>query len=259
MPGGPRNATTDGRGRTYRWNDETFTSVTTLIGRGVPKPALTYWAAKSVAEWVADHYPLIGSVLEEDKPKAIKMMKGSPWDERDAAADIGTLIHDIAEARVLGLPLPDYEKKHAGFVHSFEMFLDDWKPEYIATEMTVYNRTHRYAGTLDFIAKLPGLGLVLGDYKTSRSGIFQETCLQLAAYAHSEFCGMPNGAEEPMPSVDTCVALNLRPNGYKLHELVADDSVFRTFLYVMQVAQFTDTGKELISVPLSPPESAVAE
>ena len=29
--------------------------VTTLIKGGIPAPALTYWAARTVAEWVADH------------------------------------------------------------------------------------------------------------------------------------------------------------------------------------------------------------
>ncbi len=250
----PRNARQTSGGRVYVWRDEEeFLSVTNILSNGVPKPALQYWRGKTVAEYAADNLELMAQI--KTRAERVDLMKKAPDRNSDAAAGIGTLIHDIAEARVLGLPLPEYEDKHAGFVRSFEMFLDDWQPEYEATEMTVYHRAPTvYAGTLDFIARLPGLGQTLGDYKTSRSGIFGETVLQLAAYRYAEFAGMPNGEEIPMPQVDTCVALNLRPEGYKLHVLEADENAYRTFLYAMQIAQFVREGRDLISAPLPPPK-----
>ncbi len=253
----PRNARTTSGGRVYVWHDEEFLSVTNVLSQGVPKPALQYWRGKTVAEYAADNLDLIANI--KTKAERVDLMKKAPDRQSEGAAEIGTLIHDIAEARVLGLPTPPYEDKHAGFVRSFEMFLDDWQPEYQATEMTVYHRAPNvYAGTLDFIAKLPSLGLVLGDYKTSRSGIFGETVLQLAAYRYAEFAGMPNGEEVPMPQVDTCVALNLRPEGYKLHELDAGESAYRTFLYAMQIARFVREGRDMISAPLPPPKVTAA-
>ena len=39
----------------YRLDGQWVPGVTGLIGKGLPKPALPYWAAKMVAEWVADN------------------------------------------------------------------------------------------------------------------------------------------------------------------------------------------------------------
>lgn len=256
-PRNARKAEQGGRAYVLPSTGETFPSVTTIIGDGIPKKALPGWAARTVAEWVADNLDLVNTMLKKDRNKAaaIAAMKEAPWAERDAAADIGTLIHDIAQARVLELPIPSYEDHHAGFVRSFEMFLDDWQPEYEFTEMEVYHRAPIvYAGSLDFIARLPGLGWTLGDYKTSRTGIWGETCLQLAAYRFAEFAYMPNGEEVPIPQVDTCVALNLRPEGYKLVEVQADEAAFRTFQYAMQVARFVKDGNNTIGAPLPPPK-----
>lgn len=35
----------------YRLDGDWVPGVTTLIGKGLPKPALPYWAARTVAEW----------------------------------------------------------------------------------------------------------------------------------------------------------------------------------------------------------------
>ena len=42
------------KGRFYNWEGDSFISVTNALQNGVPKPALTYWAAKMVAEYVAE-------------------------------------------------------------------------------------------------------------------------------------------------------------------------------------------------------------
>ena len=39
----------------YKLDGQWVPGVTTLIGKGLPKPALPYWSAKTVAEWVADN------------------------------------------------------------------------------------------------------------------------------------------------------------------------------------------------------------
>ena len=39
----------------YKLDGAWVPGVTTLIGKGLPKPALPYWAARTVAEWVADN------------------------------------------------------------------------------------------------------------------------------------------------------------------------------------------------------------
>jgi hypothetical protein len=176
----PRNATTTSAGRTYRWRDnETFTSVTTIIGGGVPKPALVGWAAKRVAEIAVARYPVWTQMQSE--AEKIDWLKRAPYREQEGAAIQGTAIHEWAEQRVLGLPvtaesLPDEQQPYA---HSFLQFVHQMNPTWEMSEATVYNREHGYAGTLDALLTLDpqaadtiqtaggpdlhGLGLV--DYK----------------------------------------------------------------------------------------------
>jgi hypothetical protein len=252
---GPRNAITTNRGRTYLWRDETFDSVTTILSGGIPKPALTSWAAKSVAEYVAANFDEVRAIASKDTAAAIDLMKGSPWRQRDAAALQGSAIHAWAEAHVLGKQPPAPPKAHKPYLDGFLRFLDDWQPEYEASEMSVFNRQFGYAGTLDFIATLPGLGRVLGDYKTGK-GVYGEVGLQLAAYRHAEFVGMPDDSEQPMPEVDTCVVLHLTPDGYHLIPVRAGAEEFRFFLYAQQVRIFGESvSREVLGAPLSAPRA----
>ena len=97
---GPRNATTTNRGRTYLWRDETFDSVTTILSGGIPKPALTNWAAKSVAEYVAAAVPLAQNQTIE--AAQLVVVKG------DIAALPNGVVTDIAQAvgRTATMSLP---------------------------------------------------------------------------------------------------------------------------------------------------------
>lgn len=282
----PRNARQTRAGRLYEWRSpganigdepERFWSVTTLIKNGFPSPALTAWGMKSVAEYaVANHRTLAamlegvtirqtdgGMALVSDPNRiqaAIDWLKGSPYRDRDRKADIGTAVHAAAEAHVLGQPWPEPTDEVAPYLVSFRQFLADFEPVYEATEATVYNRSAKYAGTLDAIAVIPGRGKALIDYKTTGSGVYPEAALQLAAYRYAEFVGLPDGTEEPMPVVDGCAVLWLRPDGYDLIPVVADEQVFAAFRYGIEVARWQEeTSKGVIGQPLPiPVKEAVA-
>ena len=63
--------------------------------------------------------------------------------------------------------------------------------------MKVYSRTFGFAGTLDAICTIAGRRGLL-DIKTGRSGVYPEVALQLAAYAHADFCVIdPNAPGRP--------------------------------------------------------------
>lgn len=250
---GPRNATTTNRGRTYQWRDETFDSVTTILSGGVPKPALTSWAAKSVAEYVAANLAEVSAIAAKDTAAAIDLMKGSPWRQRDAAAVQGSAIHAWAEAHVLGKAPAAPPKAQQPYLDGFLRFLDDWRPVYEMSEATVYSRRYGYAGTLDAIALLDGARTLI-DYKTGK-GVYGEVALQLAAYRFAEFVGMPNGDEAPMPSVDAAAVLHLTPEGYFLIPVTADEVAFRFFLYAQQVRIFGESvSREVLGAPLPCPQ-----
>jgi hypothetical protein len=132
-------------------------------------------------------------------------------------ADLGSRVHNIAEAINLGAPyIPDEEA--APFVDSYLEFLRDFgvdiRRDIKAAECTVINRTIPYAGTSDIWADLrfPGptspivpkfnpravpadplptpSGLWLVDIKTSlakpASAVYEDHVMQLAALRHAE-------------------------------------------------------------------------
>lgn len=255
---GPRNAETTSKGRVYRWRDETFDSVTTIIGGGVPKPALTSWAARSVAEYVADNLASVTAVAKDDRAAAIDLMRGSPWRERDAAAAKGSDVHAAAEAHVLGEPQPEWPKLVAPSMRQFELFLDAYQPTFEMTEASVYSRRYEMAGTLDAICVIDGQRLLL-DYKTGK-GVYGEVAMQLAGYRYMDFVGMPNGDEIPMPEVDGCAVLHLRPQSYKLIPVRAGELELRYLLYAQQIRHFCNhISREVIGAPVAPGELAVRD
>jgi hypothetical protein len=251
---GPRNATTSrGGGRLYSWRNEQYWSVTTIISGGVPKPALLPWGIKMVAEAAVDMADTLPAMVARDRDEAIRYLKGAPYAKRDAAADLGTEIHQAAEAYALGKPFPPWPVTILPYMTSYVKFLEDFTPTFTATEASVYNRTQKYAGTLDAIAALtlplhetPGRYIL--DTKSGK-GIYPEIGLQLAAYRNAEFIGLPDGSEAPMPEVDGALGLHLTPEGYRLIEVRADDEVFRAFLYAREVFRFqTETSKTILGV-----------
>jgi hypothetical protein len=250
----PRNATTGRDGRTYRWRGETFTSVTTVINGGVPKPQLKAWGERLVAETAWRRRAIWGDMTEHD---AVDWLKRAPFREMDRARVRGSHIHDWAERWALGQAprLEDVPEGHRGHLRSFLQFVEDWHPQWEMSEASVYSRRWGYAGTLDALMRVDGLdGLALVDYKTGKSGVFPEVALQLAAYRYAEFVGLHDGTELPIPAVDWCAVLWLGPTRYELVPVDASDVALRYFLYAKYVRHFcVEAGRTFLGVPLEPP------
>lgn len=221
-------------GRTYEWNDEVFFSVTTIL-KALNKPALPSWAAKMTAEYVANNFGFIADMIEGGKiDEAIGVMKQAPWQTRDAAANLGTAVHEAVEAYLMGTP---GQADHPHITH-FEHWLEAFKPRIIETEVTVFSRTFDYAGTLDLLVELePNIWCV--DVKTGK-GVYPEMALQVAAYANGEFIGRQDGTESPMPDVTRGAVLHLRPNGYKFIPVDITDRVYRSFLHCRELFRFIE-------------------
>jgi hypothetical protein len=254
----PRLAQDRGSRRLYQWRDESFWSVTTIIGGGLPKPVLVNWAKKFTAEYAVDNLEKLNALCAPDsdggidREGAVDWLKGAAFRDRDKKADIGTAVHEATEAYVLGKPMPPWTPLIKPRMAAFEKFLADLEPEYDAgmVEASVFNRAEKYAGTLDAILDIDGRKLLM-DVKTGGKDIYPEVALQLAAYRYAEFIGAPDGSEVPMPEVDGCVALHLPDAGdYSLIEVRADEEVFRAFLYVREVFRFaSETYKTVLLGP----------
>lgn len=245
--------------------------VTTILGAGYPKNALQYWAAKQVAAAAVDERDLWEPLAARGRDAAFEYLKEAPFRDRDEAARRGTDVHRLAEQLHHGDEV-DVPEALLGHVDSYLDWWDEWQPDPadVIVEGVVINRKAQYMGTFDLIATIQTTpanppawwptdrpARVLADLKTSRSGIYPEVALQLAAYRFAEqYLPNPDGQcdEVPMPQVDGCAALHVRADGYDFIPVLADERAFRTFLYVDQVARFCGRdgwGDEVLSSPMT--------
>lgn len=251
----PKQARATKQGRTYQWGDETFWSVTTILG-ALAKPALKSWGERVVAEYAVERRAEWLPLADADPAAAIRAIKGAPYQQASDAADRGTAVHAAIESLTLGRPVPDkWPITVADRMEHFDRFVEEYQPEWLAAEATVYNRRRHYAGTLDGICRIGGATYVL-DVKTSK-GVYPDMALQLAAYRHAEFIGAPDGTEVPLPTTDGAVILHLRPDGYSLVEVRSDEEILRAFLHIAQAHRWMiETSKTAILADVPPPVRA---
>lgn len=251
----PKNARSKGRGkRWYVWNapgqdkTERYWSVTSIISGGIPKPQLTYWAAKEAAKYATENLEHIQGLVnmgELGVEQAVEVIKKAPWKKSGKAADLGTSIHEAIEAWVLDKPLPDWSEEVEPYMEAAIQWLSDFEPKVEASEASVYSRTYRYAGTLDMIATI-GDRLWLIDFKTG-SGVYPEAALQMSAYANADFIGLPDGTEGEMPMVDAAAVVHVQPNSYEFIPVSIEEPIFKSFLYCREVFRWMeDLSKEAI-------------
>lgn len=284
----PRGATTSGSGsRFYTWGrGERYWSVTTILGV-MPKPALKAWAARMVAEFAFDR---ASTWMTMTRDEAVGWMKSEPLRFTTARADFGSAIHRATEDYVLGRPM-----RRDGFVEEERLamghylrFVEALKPRYLLTEAQVYNRSQKYAGTLDSVVEIPyGLLLELAhgnealvpweprddrdvvtlllDTKTGGDvaegkGVYPEVALQIAAYRFAEFVGAVNGQELPLPVTDGAAVLHVNASGWRLVPVRADEEVFRCFLFARELFRFQEVvSKKVLGTPLEPDEPAIVD
>ncbi|MBB4935686.1 hypothetical protein F4561_006595 [Lipingzhangella halophila] len=264
---------------------EYLRSVTTVLSKGSPKEALVHWAAKLSAESAMEHLPeLVRASRSADRAAELtKWIARAHTRKRDERADLGTAVHEVIEAKVLGTPIPDEitsSEEMAPFIAAFEEFVADWQVEFTASEMVVANYSESYAGTLDYMFRsaplsrlwsLPAETEYMGDTKTGGEldertydghvrGVYPEAGVQLSAYRRGEFCWLRDGTRVPMPLAHSVgVVLQVRPEGYRLYPMRCGDDVFKAFCHIRHVADFhTDTAPHVVGDALTPPGSTNA-
>jgi len=218
--------------RVYTWQGRAYPSVTAVLAGGVPKPFLPAWAAKAAAEYAVANLDRLRLLPTR---QAVAEVKQAPWAQRDTAAGLGDLVHAAVQAHATGQPRPDLPDAAQPFLAVFDQFTADHQPAFLASEQTVFSRRYGYAGTLDAIVGLATRpGLVLLDVKTGR-GVYPEAALQLAAYAHADFAGHPDGTETTLPAIAAGAVLHLRPGGYQLVPVPLGQAVLEAFLAALAV------------------------
>lgn len=240
----------NGKGHWYKLDGEKADGVTTLIGSGVPKPALINWAANTTAEYAIDNW---SELADMPASKRLAELKAARFAALDKAARRGTEVHKLAEKLLQDeeVEVPD---ELAGHVESYVKFLDTWQPTPVLVEAQVASRKWRYCGTVDMVVDLPDGRRMIADIKTSRSGIFGETVLQLAAYRYAEFYLDADKNEQSVADLGIVGALAIwvRSDGYDVYELPADEYQHNRFLHVATVARWTKNSRDLIGPAVQP-------
>lgn len=222
-----------GRNHGYRIDGEKVLGVTSVVGV-LEKRALIQWAATSAAELAVNEWDALAEL-----PIATRLdrLKSAHRNRTKTAANRGTEIHHHADKLVQGVEtqVPDEIR---GPVEAYARFLDAWQIESIASETPVASVTHGYAGTADLWCRI-GVrdnAVALLDVKSGK-GVYDETGLQLSAYRFSELIQPEKGVEIPTPAVDRVYVAHVLPDDVRMLPVTADEDVWRTFLYLLQVAK----------------------
>lgn len=238
--------------------------VTSVVGM-LPKPFLVGWAAKETAEFAVRNLPAVTSLVSTgSQDAAVNMLKDARWATTRASAKLGDDAHEAFEAMAHGRSgadvLAECENPEAlePFVRYFGEFLDEYQPEFLFMEETVWSDAHLYSGTFDTLAVIQGERVWI-DNKTTRSGVHNEVALQLAAYSRADFILRGDGSKVPLPKATAGACLLVRPYGWSFTPVRIDDDVFEFFLSLRRVFdwdkefQSTVLGKPLNASPITTP------
>lgn len=251
-----------------------FESVTSIISAANAKPWLTDWSAKIAAGYAIEKHDEIGRLIADFGPLAARdLVKTEARRRREQKAELGSYVHDVIEALILGAPLPlipdhliDLEIDGEvvdpdAMADGFLAFVADHDPIFHLAEATVCDRLRGTAGTLDIVCEFPrfpvGHRLALLDAK---SGIVLDKTMgaQLAGYRYSTEVWLDDlGTKAPMVPVDWAGILHLRPEyatGYKLFETPAGPAELAWFdAMVTQYHMGRELSSKLVRKALYPP------
>lgn len=278
----PRHAEATALGRyyTHPQTGEALISVTNVLSVGCAKPALVPWAAKVVAEHAWNLLPrMAGALRTKDCGAGAKRdqacgrcpdcltreLKGEVTVARDKASDLGSRVHALAEAHVLGTVVaPENGDDIAQtYLDQYLKFIEHWdidlEHDVEAVEITVANPRLGYAGTLDLLVRLPIDGFIPGkpvkptpdgekalwliDLKTSETraatSVYGEYALQLAALRHASEVWLPDDTTGPMVrGITGAAVLNLRRRTFELIPLPTGKAEFDAFQGSLALAKW---------------------
>lgn len=241
-----------GRNHSYRLDGERCPGVTTLLGAGLPAPALVEWAAKTTATYGVENWDHLSTLPLIERWEA---MRAARWTIFRAAGLRGTTIHGYAEQVSAGLEV-DVPEDYAGPVEAVADLLDDLGITPVLTEVPIVNVDHRYAGTVDLVATINGERWLL-DYKTGK-GVYEKDALQVTAYNHATHY-LEGTTLTPWVPAARVGLIHVTPDSAVLREVDATDYAFRVFLAVQQVADWLEAIKDepIIGDALTPADLGV--
>ncbi|BCP29575.1 hypothetical protein [Mycobacterium intracellulare] len=250
---GPVRRIETAKGHYYKdANGHRIPGVTTMLGDGVPKPALINWAANATAEYAVDNW----DQLTELQPSArLKQLQGARYSVTDKAKKRGTEVHRYAELLVKGEQVQGIPDELRGHVEAYVRFLDKFEVDPILVEATIVSYRYGYAGTLDLVAEVTyqkQRRTLLLDAKTNEKGIFGETALQLAAYRYADFYLDADGKEQPMVDVEGCGAILVNSEQAQLIPCTSGPEQFKSFRIAAAMRDIVNGSRDLVGTALEP-------
>jgi hypothetical protein len=238
---GPRNARTDPETglRYYTWRGTEYPSVTSVRNLAGMPHRLAAWRTNKVIERAMAEYPTLGQMLKTSTPEATATwLRQAMSVERDAAASLGTRVHDAAAS---GMTLDKAPADLAPFLLQYRSWLSDSHIDIVTVEKQVFNTAVGYAGTFDMIGRMKNGTYWLIDLKTGK-GTYAEHALQLEAYARAEVVGEDDvvdvQATEYLHEVSGRAVLHLRPEGWSFKVIPASDETWIAFRGLLVFARW---------------------
>ena len=200
--------------------DMELPNVTSIAGIVDGVGGLVEWAAKLAAEstvafiersMLDDSYsPLLdrfGLLLRE----AVRVGAQAPKVRREEAAGLGIAVHDSMDRLIKGNRLPIDDDPNLGIVNSLLSWQRVNNYKFTKSEVPVYSRRFKYAGTIDAIAVSLANedNTAIIDFKV-RGGIYQSTLLQMAAY-YQAYIETYEGARPPLDPTPRVFVLRVDP------------------------------------------------
>lgn len=239
---GPKNARTDPDTglRWYTWKGIEYPSVTSIRNLAGMPHKLWQWRDNQVIARAMNEYQTLGRMLRESPPEATATwLRKAASAERDAAANLGTRVHDAAAA---GKSPADVSADLSPFLQHYRQWLADSGAELVLVERQVFNLTVGYVGTFDAIVRFPKTNTYwMIDLKTGK-GTYPEHALQLEAYARGEFIGeddvVDDIATKYLQKVTGRAILHLRPEGYTFKVVPENQSTWVAFRGLLAFARW---------------------
>lgn len=237
-------------------DDHKAPGVTSIVGM-LPKPFLTWWAAKMTAESAVSNIDAVYSLAKADPEAAVDMLKGAHRRYTKLRADVGSAAHDMFERMIRGENVRRVGMDLEPYRAHFAEFLDRVQPELVSAEDVMWSDTHDYAGSSDAILRIKDRdgsdALVMTDWKTSKD-TYPDVALQLAAYAHADRLIDSEGNSRPMPKIDAGAVLHVTPERWAFKPVdIRRDPVFETFVALRRwvFAWDREVSKGVIGKPIA--------
>lgn len=271
-------------------------SVTEILKAVGDPGGLIHWSAQETAKAATRSRKTWMAMEEEQGTKAAEdWLAGARYRKpkgQISDADFGKRLHELLEIWALTgerpvptldqFGLPDDVDNAQRCLDQFDRWLNDFQPEFLATEAAVFSPTYGYAGTMDAAARIQQVRFAI-DYKSSRKSFDargnptkpypDSVALQLAAYAKAELLAtwrarrtevirkryyLLNETERalavPVPEVDAGLAIHITPEHCDAYPIAKLDQAHEYFLHAIDIARWIyQDSKTVMGGVLVPP------